>query len=275
MELILKLKKVEKDMQDLIDGKSKQNKNRLNLREFNKNESFEILRNKWHEVPAGNDRVTTKHLLDLPDKALLDLYLKNRIDATTGEFFSVRGWYHVLYKDIFRGKRVMDVGSGFGIDGITFAQHGARMTFVDIVESNLEILKRLCGLLDIENVDFCYMESIDSLSPLSKDYDVIWCQGSLINAPFDIIREEAQELLEHLPVGGRWIELAYPKARWEREGKMPFEQWGERTDGGAPWMEWYDLDKVKAMLSPAQFDVVLYSNFFNDDFNWFDLLRRS
>jgi len=56
---------------------------------------------------------------------------------------------------------------------------------------------------------------------------------------------------------------------------MPFEQWGERTDGGAPWMEWYDLDKVKAMLSPAQFDVVLYSNFFNDDFNWFDLLRRS
>ena len=262
-------------MQDLIDGKSKQNKNRLNLREFNKNESFEILRNKWHEVPAGNDRVTTKHLLDLPDKALLDLYLKNRIDATTGEFFSVRGWYHVLYKDIFRGKRVMDVGSGFGIDGITFAQHGARMTFVDIVESNLEILKRLCGLLDIENVDFCYMESIDSLSPLSKDYDVIWCQGSLITAPFDIIREEAQELLEHLPVGGRWIELAYPKARWEREGKMPFEQWGERTDGGAPWMEWYDLDKVKAMLSPAQFDVVLYSNFFNDDFNWFDLLRRS
>ena len=81
--------------------------------------------------------------------------------------------------------------------------------------------------------------------------------------------------MEHLPVGGRWIELAYPKARWEREGKMPFEQWGERTDGGAPWMEWYDLDKVKAMLSPAQFDVVLYSNFFNDDFNWFDLLRRS
>jgi hypothetical protein len=102
----------------------------------------------------------------------------------------------------------------------------------------------------------------------------MWCQGSLINAPFEIIRHEAQLLLKHLPAGGRWIELAYPQRRWEREGRLPFERWGENTDGpGTPWVEWYDLSKLKRALAPAEFDVILYFEFHNGDFNWFDLER--
>lgn len=82
-------------------------------------------------------------------------------------------------------------------------------------------------------------------------------------------------MLRHLPVGGRWIELAYPRERWEREGRMPFSEWGKITDGeGTPWMEWYDLDRLRARLRPAEFDVVLHFNFHHDDFNWFDLIRR-
>jgi hypothetical protein len=239
-------------------------------------DTFEILRRKWHEVPAGNERVTTTQLLALPDKELLDLWDHIRTESTTKAAFEVRGWYHMLYKDVFRDKKVMDVGSGFGIDGITFAQHGARMTFVDIVESNLAVLQRLCRLLGLTDVDFCYMENISSLSSLPTDYDVIWCQGSLINAPFDVIQKEAQELMKHLPVGGRWIELAYPRERWVNEGQMPFDKWGEKTDGaGTPWVEWYDLDKVMLLLSPSRFDVVLHFNFYNDALNWFDLIRRS
>jgi hypothetical protein len=234
---------------------------------------FDLLRKKWHEVPAGDDRLTTSQLLLLPDKELLDKWSQIRVNATSGASFDVRGWYHLLYCDIFNGKKVMDVGSGLGIDGITFAEHDALVTFVDIVESNLEVLKRICQLKDIKNVKFCYLESLQSLRDLPRDYDAIWCQGSLINAPFEIIYEEAQELLSHLPLGGRWIELAYPEVRWAREGKMSFDQWGDKTDGGAPWIEWYDLVKLRKLLSPAEFDVVLNFNFHNDDFNWFDLVR--
>ena len=235
---------------------------------------FELLRNKWHEVPAAENRFTTRQLLDLTDDKLIEWWTQTRREATSNEGFKVRGWYHLLYKDILRGKKVMDVGSGLGIDGITFAQNGAHLTFVDIVESNLAILQRLCRLLDLTDVNFCYMENIESLTSLPADYDVIWCQGSLINAPFDVVRTEAQELLKHLPVGGRWIELAYPEIRWKREGRLPFERWGEKTDGGAPWIEWYDLEKILARLSPARFEVVFTFNFHNDDFNWFDLVRQ-
>jgi hypothetical protein len=71
------------------------------------------------------------------------------------------------------------------------------------------------------------------------------------------------------------MELCYPRARWEREGHLPFETWGEKTDGGAPWMEWYDLPKLLHRLAPARFDVVLAFDYHNSDFNWFDLERCS
>lgn len=237
---------------------------------------FELLRKKWHEVPAADSRLSTSQLMGLPDKELQKLWEKERLAATTGAAFAVRGWYHLLYADVLRGKRVLDVGCGLGIDGVTFAQHGAQITFVDIVESNLIVVRRLSKLLGLTDLEFLYMEDIDSLSRLGTGYDVIWCQGSLINAPVDVIRAEAQALLKHLKPDGRWIELAYPKSRWEGEGRLPFDRWGEHTDGpGTPWVEWYDLSKLQAVLKPAEFEVVLYFEFHNGDFNWFDLKRSS
>jgi 2-polyprenyl-3-methyl-5-hydroxy-6-metoxy-1,4-benzoquinol methylase len=239
-------------------------------------EPFDTLRKKWHEVPAINDRITTTQLIKMSDKDLLQYWSCLRTNALSHENYSIRGWYHTLYMDIVKDKMIMDVGSGLGIDSLSFAQQGARVTCVDIVESNLNVLKRLCALEKIQGVDFCYLENFKSLSTLPKNYDVIWCQGSLINAPFNIIHMEVQELLKHLPIGGRWIELAYPRKRWEREGKLPFSKWGELTDGiGTPWVEWYDLNKLNCLFEPAKFDVVFQFNFHNDDFNWFDLIRRS
>ena len=232
------------------------------------------LRNKWHEVPAGNVRMSTKELLSLSDEELRDTWLNIRQSAVTGAGFNERGWYHALYRDFFSTRKIMDVGSGLGIDGITFAENGARVTFVDIVQSNLEVIKRLCNLFGIKNVNFCYLQNLESLRDLPRDYDVIWCQGSLINAPFENMRDEAREILNHLPVGGRWIELAYPKNRWIREGRMPFSIWGNFTDGeGTPWMEWYDLEKVLERLDPVPFDVIMSYEFHNGDFIWFDLQR--
>lgn len=237
---------------------------------------YSRLRGKWHEVPAGDGRVSTADLARLPDTELVARWQDFFDAATQGEHFRDRGWYQLLYKDVLAGKRVMDVGSGLGFDAFTFAGAGAHVTCVDIVESNLSVLKRLCALKGLADVGFCYLDTVASLRALAADYDVLWCQGSMLHAPFEVVREEAQELLRHLRVGGRWIELAYPRERWEREGRKPFNQWGVNTDGeNTPWAEWYDIEKVRRRLAPAQFDVVMSFNFDNDNFIWFDLVRRA
>lgn len=242
-----------------------------------RSESLGALRQKWRTVPAATDqRVTTIDLARLTDNDLCAFWHREVERATTGDAYPIRGWYHDLYKPILAGKRVLDVGAGMGIDALTFAQHGADVTMLDIVPENVDHTARLARLLGLsDHARSFFMEDLSSLAVLADDFDFIWCQGSLINAPFDFVRAEVQALLNHLPVGGRWIELAYPKERWIREGSPPFEEWGTKTDGeGTPWVEWYDLGKLQEALAPANFDVVMAFNFHNDDFNWFDLIRR-
>jgi hypothetical protein len=146
---------------------------------------------------------------------------------------------------------------------------------VDIVPNNLAIVRRMAGIFGLHNCRFHFLEDFETLAALDSDYDVIWAWGSLINAPYEFTKIECEHLLKHLRIGGRWMELAYPEIRWRREGRLPFHRWGDKTDGGAPWIEWKDRDKLLALLAPAQFNVVLAFDFHNSDFNWFDFERTA
>lgn len=235
-------------------------------------ESFALLRRKWGEVPAGQiRRESSEALLALPDWDLVTAWDGFCRDASV---FARRGWRQVLYRDAFRGKRIIDFGCGLAFDTVHFAEHGARVTFVDIAPANVEVVRRLCQLKGVAGCEWLYLQNLQSLSVLHGEYDAVYCAGSLICAPLDVVRREAEALLPHLPAGGRWMELAYPEARWRREGELPFDQWGDKTDGGAPWMEWHDLSKIRGYLAPAEFDVVLAFEYHDHDFNWFDLVRR-
>jgi SAM-dependent methyltransferase len=235
---------------------------------------LKTLRQKWSVVPIGDSRVDSKEVAALPDDKLIQIWKDQQGRLQEPEGFSLRGWYHKLYAPILANKRVLDVGSGFGLDGMTFAQAGAHVTFLDIVESNLQVVRRLCKLLRVKNVDYLYLKDANSLTSLGRIYDVLWCQGSMICAPFDVAKGEANDLMKRLKPGGRWIELAYPRTRWVREGELPLDKWGDKTDGGAPWIEWYDLEKLLMRLAPASFKPILSFEFHNSDFVWFDLLRN-
>jgi len=233
--------------------------------------ALDVLRQKWEEVPCGqSNRIRTGELLLLRDAELLSRWTEFFQDASA---FPRRGWRQLLYRDVFRGKRIIDFGCGLAFDTIHYAENGAKVVFVDIIAANVEVVRRLCGLKELAGCEFCYMHDLESLSQIKGTCDAIYCCGSLIHAPLDVVRLEAQALLSHLPIGGRWIELGYPRSRWEREGRMPFDEWGQKTDAGAPWTEWHDLEKIESYLAPARFDVVLNLEFHNSDFNWFDLVR--
>lgn len=148
-------------------------------------------------------------------------------------------------------------------------------TFCDIAETNLRVIKRVCKQLGVR-ANFVFIDDKFECFDKLGMFDVIWANGSLINVPFEFARAECMKILPHLKPRGRWIELCYPQERWVREGKLPFTEWGKVTDGErTPWVEWYDLVKIKRRLFPAPLEVVLDFNFNNDAYNWFDLMLAS
>ncbi len=240
------------------------------------NEVLVPLKGKWKEVPATRqERMFSSDLLQLADKELLQYWENLFHDNCMEAGYSTRGWFHDLYKPLaLLEGQWLDVGSGLGFDGMYFAEMGAQMTFADIVEENLLVIEKLCKLKGLKNVDFFNIESLEALNQLSQ-CDVIMAIGSLHHAPYELIREERKILASHLTIGGRWLELGYPKERWEREGSLDFSDWGEKTDGeNTPWAEWYDVQKLLRSLDPYPFDIILDLNFHDNDFNWFDLIKR-
>jgi hypothetical protein len=235
---------------------------------------FGSLRDKWRELPQGSGkRIFSEDLLRLDHAPFMETWQSYNLAYRKAE---IRRWYHTLYKEFMRGKAVLEVGSGLGLDGVFFLEGGAKhWTFCDIAKTNLGVVKRVCDTFGF-SADFVFIdEKFECFENLGM-YDVIWANGSLINVPFEFARAECLKILPHLRPGGRWIELCYPQERWIREGRLPFTEWGKVTDGErTPWVEWYDLIKIRRRLFPAPLDVVLDFSLNNSSLNWFDLTLAS
>ncbi|MCF8533122.1 MAG: class I SAM-dependent methyltransferase [Reyranella sp.] len=232
--------------------------------------SLKPYREKWREVPGGDDvdsRVFSDDLLRLPD----DLFLTQWDSIAARRAAGVVGRMEPLYRDYFSNRRVLELGGGLGFDGMRFAQQGAQWTFADIVPGNLDVIRRAASLKGIAIQ--CHLIGEDlSFEALPPNFDAIVVIGSIHHVPFDIARKEALSAISRLKVGGRWIELVYPRERWLREGSMPFDTWGTRTDGDrTPWVEWHDVEKVRRRLHPAILKTVLDFELASHSHRWLDL----
>src|SRR5256885_10397705 len=68
---------------------------------------LDVLRQKWIEVPTTRSgRKRTSELLQLSDDELRREWEIVREDLTTGTEFAHRGWYHTLYADFVKGKKI-------------------------------------------------------------------------------------------------------------------------------------------------------------------------
>jgi SAM-dependent methyltransferase len=231
-----------------------------------------ISRDKWRELPSGSNavgRVYSEEMMTLDDAALLARWQELSAGARRNE----RAWFQDFYAQVLAGKRIIEVGSGFGFDGIHFLKHGAHWTFSDLVPGNLAVVRRLVELQGLgARANYVIVENKRSYAALSDQYDAVWAMGSLHHAPFEIARVESLDLLAHLKPGGRWMELVYPFRRWQRQGSLPFTQFGHVTDGDrTPWAEWYDVAKLKRRLFPALTTTLLDFPFAGSYFHWIDL----
>jgi len=230
------------------------------------------LTERWGVVPAGGDeRRSTEDLLKLTDHELLHFWRDTRDREGALE---MRGWYRLLYRDFVNGRRLLDMGCGLALDTLTFAEQGATVTCADLAATNVELVERVARLLGIENrVDVVHLDSLEMDGRFSGAFDAVFAIGSLHHAPQEVVGPEVRGLAQYLRPGGRWLQFAYPRVRWEDDGEPSFARWGEMTDGpGTPWAEWYDASKLVALLEPFRFHVVFETEWHEGDFNWIDLV---
>jgi SAM-dependent methyltransferase len=225
---------------------------------------------KWREVPGGNEqhpRRFSDTFAQVTDATFLAEWERQYQAAV-----DMRAWYWRFYGQTFKGARILELGSGLGFDAVHFTSLGARVTCCDIAPSNLDAIRRVATARRL-GIDTFQIESVKSFERLASDYDLVWCNGSIHHMPFAAAREECLAVLPHVKTGGRWIELAYPRERWVREGSLPFDKWGQLTDGErTPWVEWYDMEKLKQRLFPWRLKAALEHRHHSDQYIWLDVI---
>lgn len=225
---------------------------------------------KWRELPIGGGnglRAFSSDILQWPDGRLLAQWRAARDYA-----MKEAAWYLEYYEPIFRGRDICEVGPGIGLDGIWFAERGARMTFADIVPDNLKLLRRLCGLQGIR-AEFYEIRTPFEFA-FAHSFDAFLMIGVIHHSPFDFMRRELRAMMKALNPGGRVAVMAYPRERYEMSRAQGFAEFAQLTDGArTPWAEWYDDEKI-ARLFGRRFRLNWSRNFNDNKFAWFDLTKK-
>ena len=232
---------------------------------FEKN-MFQIQKKKWNIIPgdANKIRPNTQELLKLSDTDLL-----NKFDQFTSEDkFNYRTEYRNKYILGKNYKKILDLGCGLGRDGIFLAEKGFEVTFADIIPSNIKIIERICKLKKL-NCKFKLIQSYEDYGALGT-FDLILAMGSLHHMPIKITKKIIDIMFKNFESNKtQFLILAYPYERWKNDGCLPFRFWGSRTDGNAPWTEYFTLDKISFIFS-KNFKLIEQYNY-KDEFIYFYL----
>jgi len=106
-----------------------------------------------------------------------------------------------------KGKKVLEIGTGNGADGVMFAQNGAHYTGVDLTETALEATRKHFQVLGLSGV--FQKENAEHLSFPDESFDLVYSHGVLHHTPNT--QAAIDEVYRVLIPGGRAIIMLYHK----------------------------------------------------------------
>ena len=106
-----------------------------------------------------------------------------------------------------KGKKVLEIGTGNGADGVMFALNGAIYTGVDLTEAALEASRKHFELLGLSGV--FQKENAEHLSFPDESFDIVYSHGVLHHTPHP--RAAIDEVYRVLKPGGRATVMLYHK----------------------------------------------------------------
>lgn len=110
----------------------------------------------------------------------------------------------------YRGKRVLEVGCGLGLDLARFAEGGARVTGIDLSQKAIELARAHFEQKGLKG-DLRVMDG-EKMSFSDKSFDVVYAHGVLPYAPNP--ERMVREIRRVLRPGGKAILMSYNTASW-------------------------------------------------------------
>lgn len=148
----------------------------------------------------------------------------------------------------YRGKNLLEIGCGVGIDLVHFAENGAVVTGVDLADTSIELAKKNFELRGLKG-DFYRLDG-ENLPFSDNSFDVVYAHGVLQYT------ENAQKMVDEihrvLRPGGEAIMMVYNKISWLNALSKVMKVDLEHED--APVLKKYSIREFKKLL--AQFDRV-------------------
>jgi len=184
----------------------------------------------------------------------------------------------------YKGKKVLEIGCGAGIDLIRFARGGAQVTGVDISETAIDLAKKNFTINGLK-ADLRVMNG-EALDFKDNSFVLVYVHGVLQYTANS--RQMAEESLRVLKKGGEFIGMVYNRKGWLNTLSKLMKVGLEHED--APVLDMYTIDEFKELLSgfreikivPERFPVKtrlhkgIKAFFFNTLFvNMFNLIPRS
>jgi ubiquinone/menaquinone biosynthesis C-methylase UbiE len=146
----------------------------------------------------------------------------------------------------YRGKKLLEVGCGAGIDLIHFGRAGAILTGIDLSRTAIDLAQKNLEINGLQ-ADLCLMNG-EAMQFPDNSFDVVYAHGVLqytSNA-----NKMIEEIHRVLKPGGEAIMMVYNRISWlnlmRTLTKVPLEH------EDAPVLKKYSIRELKQMLAPFQ-----------------------
>jgi ubiquinone/menaquinone biosynthesis C-methylase UbiE len=165
-------------------------------------QALKDLQEYWDEYPCG---IQVSHK-ELGTREFFD-EIKKKFDHTYAAYAHSE---KLLRFPAWKGKSVLEIGCGIGIDALEFARHGARVTAVDLSPRNIELAKKY---FSHNNLDGAFVVgNAEEMCFPDQSFDLVVAIGVFIYTPN--IRKALDEVLRVVKPGGEVICMFWNRLSW-------------------------------------------------------------
>ncbi len=144
----------------------------------------------------------------------------------------------------YRGKKILEIGCGAGIDIARFAKGGAEVVGVDLSKTAIELARKNLAQRDLHG-EFHIMDG-EALDFDDNQFDVVYAHGVLQYT--EDPHKMAREMFRVLKPGGEAIAMVYNRISWLNALSKVMKVDLEHED--APVLVKYSIKEFKNILSP-------------------------